>query len=190
VVARVLDCGSVTLIERDARGRVHVTTWDGAGEADAGPWAVPEPSIKLLAGLPLLRPAIDGAGAIVLAVRPTGAVLAGWRLVRPAGFGAGDLDLAERIVPVLSDPEMLRRAPGRGVAGVDLLTPREAEILTLVGRGMTARAIARRCGISDRTVHKHLEQAYRKLDCHDRLSAVLLARDCGLLERAALVPAV
>ncbi|MFG2076229.1 response regulator transcription factor [Nonomuraea maritima] len=61
------------------------------------------------------------------------------------------------------------------------LTPREAEILGLLGEGMTAEAIARRTGISVRTVHKHLEHVYVKLARGDRLSAVNRARELGLL---------
>ena len=63
----------------------------------------------------------------------------------------------------------------------DGVTSREIEVLSLVGMGLTAAAVARRCGISIRTVHKHLEHAYAKLGCHDRLSAVMLLRDAGLL---------
>lgn len=61
------------------------------------------------------------------------------------------------------------------------LTAREIEVLQLVGRGLTAQAAAHVCRISLRTVHKHLENAYTKLGVHDRLSAVDLARRCGLL---------
>nr|WP_269811082.1 LuxR C-terminal-related transcriptional regulator [Kineosporia rhizophila] len=61
------------------------------------------------------------------------------------------------------------------------VTSRELEVLSLVAAGLTAAAVARRCGISTRTVHKHLEHAYTKLGCHDRLSAVLQLRDAGLL---------
>src|SRR4051812_15919449 len=61
------------------------------------------------------------------------------------------------------------------------LTSRELQVLEHVGSGLTADTIARRLRISDRTVRKHLENAYRKLDCHDRLVAVDRARELGLL---------
>jgi DNA-binding CsgD family transcriptional regulator len=63
------------------------------------------------------------------------------------------------------------------------LTRREQAVLTLLGDGLTAVAIARRLQISSRTVQKHLERTYRKLDVTDRLSAVLMARQLGLLVR-------
>jgi DNA-binding CsgD family transcriptional regulator len=68
------------------------------------------------------------------------------------------------------------------------LTPREADVLALVADGLTADAVARRCGISTRTVHKHLENTYRKIGCRDRLSAVLHARRTGLITGPLPVP--
>jgi DNA-binding CsgD family transcriptional regulator len=61
------------------------------------------------------------------------------------------------------------------------LTEREFAVLTLLGDGLTAQAIARRLDTSPRTVHKHLEHLYRKLGVRDRLVAVQRARDVGLL---------
>jgi DNA-binding CsgD family transcriptional regulator len=61
------------------------------------------------------------------------------------------------------------------------LTPREISVLSLLADGMTAEAIGRRLGISNRTVHKHTENLYRKLSATDRLTAVLRAQSLGLL---------
>ncbi len=52
------------------------------------------------------------------------------------------------------------------------LTQRECEVAHLMARGLTAYSIGRALGISERTVHKHLQNAYRKLGVNDRLSAV------------------
>jgi DNA-binding NarL/FixJ family response regulator len=41
--------------------------------------------------------------------------------------------------------------------------------------------MARQLRISSQTVCKHLENSYRKLDCHDRLMAVTTARAVGLV---------
>lgn len=67
------------------------------------------------------------------------------------------------------------------------LTPREIAVLGLLGDGMTAEAIGRRLGISNRTVHKHTENLYRKLSATDRLTAVLRAQALGLLPARAEV---
>jgi DNA-binding CsgD family transcriptional regulator len=61
------------------------------------------------------------------------------------------------------------------------LTPRELAVLGLLGDGLTAVAIGHRLRISSRTVHKHLERIYEKLDVNDRLTAVLAARRLGLI---------
>lgn len=71
-----------------------------------------------------------------------------------------------------------RRPSASAVLG---LTPREAAVLTLLGDGLTASAIAHRLTISARTVHKHLERIYQKLGVTDRLEAVLRAREFHLL---------
>ncbi len=51
------------------------------------------------------------------------------------------------------------------------LTAREAEVLRLVALGGSNRDVAARLGVSDRTVQKHLERAYRKLDVDSRSAA-------------------
>ena len=56
-------------------------------------------------------------------------------------------------------------------SGAARLTDRENEVLLLVASGRTAARIGRE--ISERTVHKHLENVYLKLGVHDRISAVL-----------------
>ena len=61
------------------------------------------------------------------------------------------------------------------------LTDRELTVLTLLGQGLTAQAIAHRLQTSPRTVQKHLEHVYRKLGVRDRLVAVQRAREVGLL---------
>jgi DNA-binding CsgD family transcriptional regulator len=64
------------------------------------------------------------------------------------------------------------RAPGvvpsLGAAG---LTRREHDILRLVAGGRSNTEIAAATGLSVRTVHKHLEHLYTKLDVHDRTAA-------------------
>ena len=61
----------------------------------------------------------------------------------------------------------------------DVLTARERNVILLLCDGMTAVAIAHRLVISPRTVEKHLENIYAKLDVCDRLSAVLRIHQMG-----------
>lgn len=61
------------------------------------------------------------------------------------------------------------------------LTAREVQVITYLTTGMTAFAIGSRLGISASTVRKHLEHAYGKLQCHDKVSAINRAREGGLI---------
>ncbi len=65
------------------------------------------------------------------------------------------------------------------------LTARETAVMRLLADGLTAAAIGHRLTVSPRTVHRHLEHAYRKLGVSDRLRAVAVAQQLGLLHDAA-----
>lgn len=90
---------------------------------------------------------------------------------------------ADRHLGLLAElsPAQLGQAPARDRPCGPPLTSRERMILTMLAQGRTAAGIAARLGISPRTVHKHQEHLYRKLDAVDRLSAVLTAQQLGLL---------
>jgi DNA-binding NarL/FixJ family response regulator len=56
------------------------------------------------------------------------------------------------------------------------------EVLVLMGDGLTMQQIARRLGISPRTVEAHATKLYRKLDVRSRVQAVAKAATMGLIE--------
>lgn len=60
------------------------------------------------------------------------------------------------------------------------LTDREHEVLGLLARGFDNPAIARRLGVSGKTVRNHVSAVITKLQVPDRTAAVLRARDAGL----------
>jgi DNA-binding CsgD family transcriptional regulator len=64
---------------------------------------------------------------------------------------------------------------------ISAFTDRESVVLHLLDDGLTPAGIAARLLVSPRTVHKHLEHIYRKLDAHDRASALTAARERRLL---------
>jgi DNA-binding NarL/FixJ family response regulator len=72
-----------------------------------------------------------------------------------------------------------RPAAGSPVA----LTSREREVLALVARGQTNRAIAANLGIAAKTVNAHLEHIFTKLGVTTRGAAAFYAVDRGLLDR-------
>lgn len=64
----------------------------------------------------------------------------------------------------------------------ELITGREREILGLLGRGLSARRIATRLGISERTVNTHVSHVYRRLGVNNRVDAVREGMRLGLIE--------
>jgi DNA-binding NarL/FixJ family response regulator len=60
------------------------------------------------------------------------------------------------------------------------LTPREREVLRLVGEGLSAREIAERLCVSPKTVGSHCENIFRKLGVRTRAQAVALAVSGGV----------
>jgi NarL family two-component system response regulator LiaR len=65
----------------------------------------------------------------------------------------------------------------------DPLTPREREVLTLVARGLSNKAIARECDVSEKTVKTHVSNILGKLGVNDRTQAALWAVREGLVPK-------
>jgi DNA-binding CsgD family transcriptional regulator len=97
-------------------------------------------------------------------------------------YGDEDFDLALRIQPLVQllarQCQILRTGSAPNPRG---LTGREVAVVRLLRAGGTAGAIGHRLGISPRTVEVHLSHIYRKLGVRDRLQAVLVAEDLGIL---------
>jgi DNA-binding NarL/FixJ family response regulator len=68
-----------------------------------------------------------------------------------------------------------------GVVGVDALTAREREVLSLVAIGLPNKSIARRLTISEKTVKAHLTHVFTVLGVRDRTSAALWAQRNGVV---------
>lgn len=133
----------------------------------------------------LARAAAAGACAFVSKTGALEEILATVRAARPG--------------QLLLDPDLLSAlaAPGRGEAagaGMDGeepsaarhvpvvdVTPRERQVLELLGQGLDARVIARTLGISLHTSRGHVKSLLAKLHAHSQLEAVVNATRAGLL---------
>jgi DNA-binding NarL/FixJ family response regulator len=65
----------------------------------------------------------------------------------------------------------------------DDLTPREAEVLSLIAAGLTNAEIAERLVVSAATVKSHVNHIFAKIDVRDRAQAVVYAYENGLATR-------
>lgn len=96
---------------------------------------------------------------------------------------AGESPLSPAIMrKVVTHMQAGKRAPfSEPASSAQALTPREAEVLQLLARGMSNQAIAEALFISDRTVQAHLTSIFAKLGVASRLDAVMTAIRRGLL---------
>lgn len=74
---------------------------------------------------------------------------------------------------------MADEPPRRRSATIPRLTDRETDTLRLVAKGLTARKIATRLGISHRTVENHIQSTLRKLQLHNRVELARYAIEHG-----------
>ena len=98
------------------------------------------------------------------------------RAVRAAHAGEALLDpvVAARLVETL--------AASGAEEPLDRLTPREREVLVLIGRGLPNKRIARELELSEKTVKTHVGHVLAKLGVGDRTQAAVVAVRAGLVD--------
>jgi DNA-binding NarL/FixJ family response regulator len=107
-------------------------------------------------------------------------LIAAVRLVR-----RGDALLAPSITRRLVERFAPRPASRCGGAGLSALTPRELEVLGLVARGLSNAELAAALTLSEATVKTHVARILAKLQLRDRVQAVVLAYETGLVSPGA-----
>jgi len=122
--------------------------------------------------LPALR--LGAAGYLLKNARPEELA----RAVRAAHAGETLLDpvVAARLVETLAADD--------GEEPLDRLTPREHEVLVLLGRGFPNKLIARELGVAEKTVKTHVGHVLAKLGVTDRTQAAVVAVRAGLVPRS------
>jgi DNA-binding NarL/FixJ family response regulator len=99
---------------------------------------------------------------------------------------AGEALLAPEITRRLIDDYVARGSrTARLPAGFDQLTDRETQVLTRIARGRSNSEIAAELHLSEPTVKTHVSRIFTKLDARDRVQAVVLAYDAGLVRPGA-----
>jgi DNA-binding NarL/FixJ family response regulator len=117
-----------------------------------------------------------GASGFLLKDAPEEQLMAGIRIVADGGSlfaPAVTRKLIERFA---------QRAPATPSADLEQLTPREVEVLRLLARGFSNAEIAATFVVSEHTVKTHVAHVLQKLDLRDRVQAVVLAYESGLVQ--------
>jgi two-component system response regulator NreC len=77
--------------------------------------------------------------------------------------------------------DFVQRSESGSESRVEILTPREREVLTYIAEGYTNREVAEALVISHKTVDRHRENIMRKLNLHSRVELVKYAIEKGLI---------
>jgi DNA-binding NarL/FixJ family response regulator len=126
--------------------------------------------------LPALR---AGAAGYLLKDAAPAEVEAAIRAVH-RGEGLLDPAVTATVLAEVARPGPAPADRGANDPGFDSLTPREREVLGLLGRGMTNAAIARELFVAEKTVKTHVSSILAKLRLADRTQAALYAARLGL----------
>ena len=95
---------------------------------------------------------------------------------------AGDAALSPTLVQRLVDDYVRRPAPGAPASGaVTSLTAREREVLLHLARGLSNAETARELFLGEATVRTHIGHIFDKLGVRDRVQAVIVAYESGLV---------
>jgi DNA-binding NarL/FixJ family response regulator len=96
---------------------------------------------------------------------------------------AGEALLAPSVTRRLLDrfADTLTDTNGAPPPGLDSLTERELEVLKLLAQGLSNAELADRLFLSETTVKSHISSVLRKLQLRDRVQAVVLAYEAGLV---------
>jgi DNA-binding NarL/FixJ family response regulator len=116
-----------------------------------------------------------GASGFLLKDAPEDQLLAGIRIVADGGSLFAPA-VTRRLIEQFS-----RRAPAEPPIALAELTPREVEVLRLLARGFSNAEIAKEFVVSEHTVKTHVAHVLQKLDLRDRVQAVVLAYESGLV---------
>jgi DNA-binding NarL/FixJ family response regulator len=120
-----------------------------------------------------------GASGFLLKNVPPEELLAAIRVV-----ASGESVVAPRITRRLLDRFAGQLAPPQDDRRLSALTEREREVLLLVAQGMSNAEIAEKLYVAEATVKTHVGRILTKLDLRDRVQAVVLAYETGLVRPA------
>jgi DNA-binding NarL/FixJ family response regulator len=121
-----------------------------------------------------------GASGFLLKAAPPEDLIRAIRVV-----ASGEALLAPSVTRRLIEEFAKRPLPsGKRPKELDSLTERELEVLRQIAKGLTNGEIAKELHVSETTIKTHVAHLLDKLDLRDRVQAVILAYEAGLIERS------
>ena len=144
--------------------------------------AGPQPKILILTTFDfdeyLYQAMKSGASGFLLKDTPKNELVHAVRSV-----AAGDALLAPALTRRLIEQYVRRPPPGAsGTAELAKLTERELQVLRCLGRGETNAQIAAQLHLSNATIRTHVSHILAKLNLRDRVQAVVVAYETGLIQ--------
>jgi DNA-binding NarL/FixJ family response regulator len=162
---------------------IRMPIMDGLTAAAELRSAVPEVSVVILTTFDedeyVARALSEGVNGFLLKAADPRELILG---VRAVAEGAAYLSpkIAHRVIARVSGDRLARNeAAARQVAG---LTPRERDVLALVGQGLSNQDIGRRLYLAEGTVKAHVSAILLRLPARNRVQAAIVAYQAGLVE--------
>src|SRR5436190_6753488 len=125
-----------------------------------------------------------GASGFLLKDVPADQLVAGIRVVAE-GEALLAPSVTKRLISDFSAARAAKAAEENPPAGLAELTTREMEVFKLIARGMSNHEIAQELVVSETTVKTHVARILMKLGLRDRVQAVVLAYESGLVQPGA-----
>src|SRR4051794_23474077 len=175
------------IVHADDNGGGAAASSVAADDSDVDP-AMDRPRVLMLTTFELDEYVYEslraGASGFLLKDVPADQLVAGIRVVAD-----GDALLApsvtKRLIQDFSAARAAKAMQDNPPAGLDELTTREMEVFKLISRGMSNHEIATELVVSETTVKTHVARILMKLGLRDRVQAVVLAYESGLVQPGA-----
>lgn len=100
---------------------------------------------------------------------------------------AGEEVLSPHIAASMLEAVTQHQSEQKADATEELLSDRQVEILQMIANGLSTKQVARELGITQKTVHNHLNAIYRRLDAQSLTHAVLSAVRLGIIDLNSVV---
>jgi DNA-binding NarL/FixJ family response regulator len=119
----------------------------------------------------------SGASGFLLKDAPADELVHAVRVIAAGDALVSPSVMRRLIADFVAQPQRVRAEP----VALDVLTPREREVLGLVARGLSNAEISTRLVVAPQTTKTHVGHILRKLNLRDRAQAVVAAYESGLI---------